>query len=74
MAIVKINEARSASCKFITGLDGEGNEKYMTRAIANFKTDAALEDVSEVVIAVASLYPYSIKAVSMAERYELSEA
>lgn len=74
MAIIKTNETRSASCRFITGLDGEGNEKYMTRTIANFKTDASLDDVREVVVAVASLYPYGIKTVMMAERCELGEA
>lgn len=37
MAIEKLNETRSASCRFITGLDGDGKEQYMTRTIANFK-------------------------------------
>lgn len=73
MAIVKLNETRSASCRFITDIDGEGNEKYMSRTIANFKIDAALEDVNETVSAIASLYPYSVKTVNMLERSELEE-
>ncbi|QUH21244.1 DUF1659 domain-containing protein [Alkaliphilus sp. B6464] len=73
MAVMKSNETRSASCRFITGLDGNGKEKIMAKAIANFKTDSTLDDVYEVALAVASLYPYSIKAVNMAERCELLE-
>lgn len=73
MAIMKFNETRSASCRFITGLDGEGREKIMTRTIANFKTDSTLDDVYEVALAVTSLYPYSVKTVNMAERCELLE-
>ena len=74
MAIVRLNEVRSASCKFITDIDGEGNEKYMSRAIANFKTDADLEDINETVLAIASLYPYTVKTVILTERSELEEA
>ncbi len=74
MAIVKMNETRSASCRFISGVDGEGNEMYMTRTIANFKADSSLEDVNETVFAIASLYPYGIKTVMMTERCELDEA
>lgn len=74
MAIVKSNEVRSASCRFITGVDGEGNEKYMNRAVANFKTDADLDDVNETALAIASLYPYNVKTVILTERAELEEA
>jgi hypothetical protein len=73
MAIVKFNETRSASCRFITGVDGEGKEQYMTRTIANFKTDAILDDVYAVVLQVASLYPYNAKGINMNERCELVE-
>ncbi len=73
MAIVKTNQVRSASCKFITHIDGEGNEKYSTKAIANFKTGADLEDVNEVVLAIASLYSYGVKAITLTERSELDE-
>lgn len=73
MAVVKLNKVRSASCKFITGIDGEGNEQYMSRAIANFKTEAELEDINETVLAIASLYPYNVKAVLLTERAELEE-
>lgn len=73
MAIVRSNQVRSASCKFITHVDGEGNEKYASRAIANFKTSADLEDVNETVFAIASLYPYGVKVVTLTERSELEE-
>jgi len=73
MAIVKMDERRSASCRFVTGLTPEGNEQLMTRTIANFKVDAALDDVYEVAGMVATLYPYSIKNINMAERCELIE-
>ena len=73
MAIMKFNETRSASCRFITGLDGEGKEQLMTRTIANFKTDSTIDDVYEVALAVAGLYPYTVKTVNMAERCELLE-
>ena len=46
----------------------------MSRTIANFKTDADLEDINETVLAVASLYPYNIKIVTLTERSELEEA
>ena len=74
MAIVKFNETRSVSCRFITDIDDEGKEKYMSRAIANFKTDADLEDVNETTLAIASLYPYAVKRVTLTERSELEEA
>ncbi len=74
MAVIKSNETRNASCRFITEIDEEGNEKYMNRAIANFKTDAELDDVNETVLAVASLYPYNVKTVILTERSELEEA
>lgn len=73
MAVMKMNETRSASCRFITGLDGEGKEQLMTRTIANFKTDSTLDDVYEVSLAVAGLYQYTVKTVNMAERCELLE-
>ncbi len=74
MAVVKIDETRSASCRFVTGLDGEGNEEHMTRTISKFKTDAILDDVYEVVLAVAGLYPYTPKNINLNERCELTEA
>ncbi len=74
MAIARLNEVRSVSCRFITGIDDKGKEKYMSRTIANFKTDADLEDVNDTVLAVASLYPYNIKIVTLTERSELEEA
>ncbi|MDI9476046.1 MAG: DUF1659 domain-containing protein [Natronincolaceae bacterium] len=74
MAIARLNEVRSVSCRFITGIDDKGKEKYMSRTIANFKTDADLEDINETVLAVASLYPYNIKIVTLTERSELEEA
>jgi len=73
MAIVKANETRSASCRFITGVDGDGKEQYLTRTIANFKTDSILDDVFDVVLAIAGLYPYSTKNVNISERCELVE-
>lgn len=73
MAITKMNETRSASCRFITGVDGDGKEQYMTRTIANFKTDSILDDVFDVVLAIAGLYPYSPKNINMNERCELTE-
>ena len=45
----------------------------MTRTIANFKTDSILDNVYEVVPAVAGLYPYSVKTINMAERCEQLE-
>ena len=74
MAIARLNEVRSVSCRFITGIDNKGKEKYMSKTIANFKTDADLEDINETVLAVASLYPYNIKLVTLTERSELEEA
>lgn len=74
MAIIQLNEVRSVSCRFITEIDGEGKEKYMSRAIANFKPDADLEDVNETALAIASLYPYNVKTVTLTERSELEEA
>ena len=74
MAIARLNEVRSVSCRFITGIDDKGKEKYMSKTIANFKTDADLEDVNDTVLAVASLYPYNIKIVTLTERSELEEA
>ena len=74
MAITKFNETRSASCRFVTDIDDEGKEKYMSKSIANFKTDADLEDVNETTLAIASLYPYSVKRVILSERSELEEA
>jgi hypothetical protein len=62
------------SCRFITGIDDKGKEKYMSRTIANFKTDADLENVNETVLAVASLYPYNIRTVTLTERSELEES
>lgn len=73
MAIIKFNETRSASCRFLTSVDDEGKEQYMTRTISQFKTDATLDDVYEVVISVGSLYPYSIKTINLNERAELLE-
>jgi len=73
MAITRFNETRSASCRFITGVDGEGKEKLMTRSIAAFKTDATLDDIYDVVLEVASLYPYNPKSIIMSERCELVE-
>jgi len=73
MPIVRTNETRSASCRFITGVDGDGKEEYLTRTIANFKTDSVLDDVFEVVLAVAGLYPYNAKNINMNERCELVE-
>ena len=73
MAIEKLNETRSASCRFITGVDGDGKEQYLTRTIANFKVDSILDDVFEVVLAVAGLYPYTPKNINMNERCELTE-
>jgi len=70
---MRFNESRSASARFITGIDGEGKDKLMTRSIAAFHTDASLDDVYEVVLAVGSLYPYEIKSVNMNERCELLE-
>jgi hypothetical protein len=74
MAVTKFNETRSTSCRFVTDIDDEGKEKYMSKSIANFKTDADLEDINETVLAVASLYPYNIKIVTLTERSELEEA
>ncbi len=74
MAIVKMNETRSASCRFVTGVDGEGKEELMTRTISQFKTDAILDDVYEVVLNIAGLYPYSVKTINLNERCELTEA
>ncbi|MGI6427284.1 MAG: DUF1659 domain-containing protein [Natronincolaceae bacterium] len=74
MAIARLNEVRSVSCRFITGIDDKGKEKYMSRTIANFKTDADLENVNETVLAVASLYPYNIRTVTLTERSELEES
>ncbi|HZK58157.1 MAG TPA: DUF1659 domain-containing protein [Clostridia bacterium] len=73
MAVMQLNEARSVSCKFITGVDEEGKEKYMSRAIGNFKTNADLEDINETVLAIASLYSYNVKTVTLTERSELEE-
>lgn len=74
MAVIKSNEVRSGSCRFVTGLDEDGNEKYATRAIANFKAEADLESVNETILAIASLYPYGVKAVILTERAHLEEA
>ena len=74
MAIARLNEVRSVSCRFITGIDDKGKEKYMSRTIANFKTDADLENVNEIVLGVASLYPYNIRTVTLTERSELEES
>lgn len=74
MAVVKLNEVRSGSCRFITEIDREGNEKYMNRAIASFKIDADLEAINETVLAIASLYPYDVKTIILTERSELEEA
>ena len=74
MAIARLNEVRSVSCRFITGIDDKGKEKYMSKSIANFKTDADLEDVNETTLAIASLYPYSVKRIILTERSELEEA
>ncbi|MCK9268041.1 MAG: DUF1659 domain-containing protein [Alkaliphilus sp.] len=74
MAIAKFNETRSTSCRFITDIDDEGKEKYMSKSVANFKTDADLEDVNETTLAIASLYPYSVKRVILTERSELEES
>ncbi|MCC5912716.1 MAG: DUF1659 domain-containing protein [Clostridiaceae bacterium] len=73
MAIRKINERRSASAQFITGLDGEGKETYITRTLANFKPDAALEDVFNVVVQIGSLFPYDIKTANLIDRCEITE-
>ncbi|ABR47086.1 hypothetical protein Amet_0861 [Alkaliphilus metalliredigens QYMF] len=73
MAIVKMDERRSASCRFVTGMNPEGSETYMTRTIANFKVESLLDDVYEVAGMMASLYPYSIKNINMNERCELVE-
>ena len=73
MAVIQLNEAKSVSCKFITHVDGEGKEKYMTRAIAKFKTDADLEDINETATAISSLCAYNVKAVILTERSELEE-
>lgn len=73
MAIEKFDETRSASCRFITGVDGEGKEEHMTRTISRFKVSATLDDVYEMVIAVAGLYPYTPKNINLNERCELIE-
>ncbi len=73
MAIEKFDETRSASCRFITGVDGEGKEEHMTRTISRFKVSSTLDDVYEVVIAVAGLYPYTPKNINLNERCELIE-
>ena len=71
MAVMKVNETRSASAQFVTGVNPDGNDTYMTRTIANFKTDADLESVAEVVVEIGSLFPHPINRILMTERCDL---
>lgn len=73
MAIVKTNQKRTASVKYITGVNGEGHETYKTRSVASFKTSADLEEVNETVLAIASLGKLGVKEVILTEKSELEE-
>ena len=73
MAVEKSGLTRSASARFDAGLDQNGRNKTITRTIASFKTDAALEDVYSVVQEVASLCQNNLLSVNMTEKAELME-
>ncbi|AOY74689.1 DUF1659 domain-containing protein [Clostridium formicaceticum] len=70
----KLNETRTASARFITATDPiSGSHSYMTRSIANFKTDAPIETVYNVAGTIGLLYAYTLQKIFMAERCELVE-
>jgi len=73
MAVDKSGLTRSASAKFDGGIGENGRARTITRTIANFKTDAALEDVYNVVVEVAGLCQNSLISVNMTEKSELVE-
>lgn len=73
MAIVKTNEKRTASAKYVVGVNDEGNEIHKTRSVASFKTSADLESVNETVLAISSLGKFVVKEVILTEKSELEE-
>ena len=73
MAVIKTNQTRTASIKMVTHVDGDGNEKYVTRSVGRFKTAADLEDVNEVALAISSLTNRPVKAIYLTEKSELDE-
>jgi len=73
MAVEKIPTQTVMRLRFQTGVDGEGNPKYLTKSLSNVKHDSVDEDIYDTALVLADLQEHDLSEIHRIDTAGLHE-